>query len=247
MTQDAFLAGVLQALSAAYFLVACAAQCVPSTGKSCSVFFRTHGLCGLLPLIALNQLVTFLLSVPGCPTGYLGPGGNSEHGRFANCTGGAHLYVDTQLFGRSHLFQNPSCQPLYQTGPYDPEGLLNWLMVAATSYLGFLAAASVYHPGGASDRAHLQRLLLLRWGSALMLASVFSGGWILFPDAWIPLNKNLWSLSYVMLSSGLACLVFALVDATVVAPICSWIVRHVESVGRNAILLYVLVSPSSTI
>lgn len=244
------LAGVLQALSVAYVLVATAAQCVPSTGKSRSLFFRTHVLCGLLPLIALNLLVTFLLPVPGCPTGYLGPGGNSEHGRFANCTGGAHLYVDLQLFGRSHLFQNPSCQPLYQTGPYDPEGLLNWLMVAATAYLGFLTAASVFsvpHPGGASDRAHLQRLLTLRWGSALMLASVFSGGWILFPDAWIPLNKNLWSLSYVMLSSGLACLVFALADATVAAPICSWIVRHVESVGRNAILLYVLVRRSITI
>lgn len=206
-------------------------------------------MCGLLPLITLNLLATFLLPVPGCPTGYLGPGGTSEQGRFANCTGGAHLYVDTQLFGRNHLFQSPSCQPLYQTGPYDPEGLINWLMVAATSYLGFLAAASVrsrHHPGGASDRAHLQGVLT-RWGSALILASVFSGGWILFPDAWIPLNKNLWSLSYVMLSSGLACLVFALVDATVVAPISSWIVRHVESVGRNAILLYMLVSPSITI
>jgi len=33
-------------------------------------------------------LITFLLPVPNCPTGYLGPGGKHHHGQYENCTGG---------------------------------------------------------------------------------------------------------------------------------------------------------------
>ncbi len=33
-------------------------------------------------------LITFLLPVPNCPTGYLGPGGKHHHGKYENCTGG---------------------------------------------------------------------------------------------------------------------------------------------------------------
>ena len=39
--------------------------------------------------VSLYSLVTFLLPVPDCPTGYLGPGGLADHGAHYNCTGGA--------------------------------------------------------------------------------------------------------------------------------------------------------------
>ncbi|CAF3898060.1 unnamed protein product, partial [Rotaria sp. Silwood1] len=37
-------------------------------------------------------LITFLLPVPNCPTGYLGPGGKHDHGKYWNCTGG-YYYI----------------------------------------------------------------------------------------------------------------------------------------------------------
>ncbi len=36
-------------------------------------------------------LITFLVEVPNCPTGYLGPGGKHDHGQYWNCTGGEIL------------------------------------------------------------------------------------------------------------------------------------------------------------
>ncbi|KAF1788638.1 hypothetical protein GQ600_26573 [Phytophthora cactorum] len=81
-----------------------------------------HLVLGVLPLVLVNLLLTFTLHVPGCPTGYLGPGGIADGGAYRNCTGGAHLYVDSLVFGLDHIFQSPTCQKRYQTGPYDPKG-----------------------------------------------------------------------------------------------------------------------------
>jgi heparan-alpha-glucosaminide N-acetyltransferase len=53
-----------------------------------SVFrFWLQWLCILLIIIAW-LLITFVLNVPNCPKGYLGPGGKHEHGKYQNCTGG---------------------------------------------------------------------------------------------------------------------------------------------------------------
>lgn len=39
-------------------------------------------------IIIVWLLTTFLLNVPNCPKGYLGPGGKHDHGKYQNCTGG---------------------------------------------------------------------------------------------------------------------------------------------------------------
>jgi predicted acyltransferase len=57
-----------------------------------SVFrFWMQWLCVLLT-ITVWLLLTFLLPVPNCPTGYLGPGGKHDHGQYQNCTGGIIKY-----------------------------------------------------------------------------------------------------------------------------------------------------------
>ena len=37
--------------------------------------------------------VTYLLPVPDCPTGYVGPGGIAEDGKYEKCIGGAAAYI----------------------------------------------------------------------------------------------------------------------------------------------------------
>lgn len=66
-----------------------------------------------LPIIWL--LVTFLLPVPKCPTGYLGPGGIGDFGLHPNCTGGAAAYIDSLVFGPNHIYQTPTCQTVSTT------------------------------------------------------------------------------------------------------------------------------------
>lgn len=41
-------------------------------------------------------------------SGYLGPGGIGDLGKYPNCTGGAAGYIDRLLLGDDHLYQHPS-------------------------------------------------------------------------------------------------------------------------------------------
>ncbi|XP_014784915.1 heparan-alpha-glucosaminide N-acetyltransferase, partial [Octopus bimaculoides] len=87
-------------------------------------------------LLAVHIGITFALPVPGCPTGYLGPGGISEGGQYYNCTGGAAQYVDKMVLGDSHLYQHPTVKEDYKTKiPFDPEGILG---IPTSIFLCFL-------------------------------------------------------------------------------------------------------------
>ena len=57
--------------------------------------------------------------------GYLGPGGLYDNSSVnGSCIGGATGYIDRLVFGKSHLYQNPTPKATYQTAAFDPEGLL---------------------------------------------------------------------------------------------------------------------------
>lgn len=76
----------------------------------------------VISLVSLHTMITFLVEVPGCGKGYLGPGGLHEHGKYFNCTGGVAGYVDRKVFGE-HIYKHPTCQKVYETDVYyDPEG-----------------------------------------------------------------------------------------------------------------------------
>ena len=82
-------------------------------------------------------LLTFLLPLKGCPTGYIGPGGLHENGLHENCTGGAAGLIDRLILGENHVYQSPTCKDTYLTQvPYDPEGLLGCLTSCVLTYLG---------------------------------------------------------------------------------------------------------------
>ncbi len=117
-----------------------------------------------------------------------------------------------------------------QTKTWDPEGLVSTLPAIATTLLGVLAGLWLR---AGHDKARTA-LGLLAAGAALTLLG----------DAWgaaFPVNKSLWTSSYVLLSGGLAAglfgLFYALADglewrAHWTPPLVAW--------GRNAILVFVL-------
>ncbi|MFH1538999.1 MAG: DUF5009 domain-containing protein, partial [bacterium] len=91
-------------------------------------------------------------------------------------------YVDNLLL-RGHLY----------TPAWDPEGILSTIPAISTALMGMLAGhwlRSPARPGG-------KTLGLLLGGAACAGA-----GMIL--NNWFPINKNLWSSSYVLFSGGLA-------------------------------------------
>lgn len=79
------------------------------------------------------------------------------------------------------------------TPTFDPEGLLSTLPAVATCLLGTFAGERLLGDRPPGDRA----TGLLLTGAALVVAGLI---W----DAWFPINKGLWTSSYVLFTGGLA-------------------------------------------
>jgi predicted acyltransferase len=86
----------------------------------------------------------------------------------------------------------------------DPEGLLSTLPAVASTLLGALAGLWMRRPNGRRGSEPLRRMQL---GLALagLLAILAGEIWSL----WFPINKNLWTSSFVLLSAGWTALALA--------------------------------------
>ncbi|CAI9553891.1 unnamed protein product [Staurois parvus] len=158
----------------------------------------------ILALEAAWLCLTLLLPVPECPTGYLGPGGIGDLGKYPNCTGGAAGYIDRLVLGENHIYQHPSSNVIYKTTvPYDPEGILGTLNSIVMAFLGLQAGkVLVFY-----KNQHKQ--IMVRFFTWSVVMGVISA--ILtkcsMNEGFIPVNKNLWSISYV---TTLSCFAFFL-------------------------------------
>ncbi|TNM99731.1 hypothetical protein fugu_012764 [Takifugu bimaculatus] len=149
-----------------------------------------------LIIILLETLwlcVTFLMPVPDCPTGYLGAGGIGDHGLYPNCTGGAAGYIDRWMFG-DNMYRYPTCKEMYQTTqPFDPEGVLGTVNSIVMGFLGMQAGKILLFYRGAN--VHILCRFLL-WAAILGISAAILTK-CTRDEGFIPVNKNLWSLSYV--------------------------------------------------
>lgn len=133
--------------------------------------------------------------------------------------GNLAAYIDRLLFSSAHLYQKT----------FDPEGFLSTLPAIATTLLGNLTGAWLLSQR--SDQKKLQGATL-----AGIIALII--GWI-----WglsFPINKGLWTSSYVLWTGGLALLLLAF---------CYWLIeikqwkswsKPFEIFGLNAIAAYFL-------
>jgi predicted acyltransferase len=86
----------------------------------------------------------------------------------------------------------------------DPEGLLSTLPAVGTTLLGSLAAFWMRRDSGL--RGSRSMLRMQGWLAAAGVAGVAAG--VLW-GLWFPINKNLWTSSYVLLAAGWAALALA--------------------------------------
>ncbi|XP_065909111.1 heparan-alpha-glucosaminide N-acetyltransferase-like [Dysidea avara] len=157
-----------------------------------------------LTLIIIHLMITFLLPVNGCPKGYLGPGGIGDYGEHSGCTGGAARQIDLWVFGYKHIYQHPTCHELYHTGPFEPEGGLGTLNSIALCFMGLQAGKILmFH------QLHKSRIpRMITWGLILGLVGAALSGFQK-NEGWIPINKNLWSLSFILVMGGTAFLLLS--------------------------------------
>lgn len=129
--------------------------------------------------------------------------------------------IDIALLSSDHLYRN---------SPTDPEGLLSTLPATVTVLLGFGIARRLFPIDEELTHAHAWRTTAL--GAALTL-----GGLILSPL--IPLNKPLWSPSYVLFTAGLATAALSSISLLVNLGNARRWFAWLEVFGKNAMTLFV--------
>lgn len=111
---------------------------------------------------------------------------------------------------------------------YDPEGLLSTIPAIASAMLGIFAGALLRTT---NFTPHKKTVYLLLGGAVLLLMGVV---WNIF----FPINKNIWSSSYVLVTAGVSALLLAIFYFIIdVLHLKKWCMSFVW-MGSNAILIY---------
>ncbi|GHE89852.1 acyltransferase family protein [Thalassotalea profundi] len=130
--------------------------------------------------------------------------------------------IDIALWGESHLYQGKGLA-------FDPEGLISSLPAVVSVIFGFEVTRMVSQSQSKNKAIiHLVKIAFVSIVAALI--------W----QFWHPINKSLWTSSYVLVSSGLACLVLAvfiyIIDIkNIEKPIVPLLIY-----GTNPLFIYVL-------
>ncbi|KAG5864759.1 hypothetical protein JTB14_020183 [Gonioctena quinquepunctata] len=236
------LFGVLQRFSVAYFVVSiiciyCMDKLQSQEDKSKLAIFADvlkiwKGWVVVGLILTIHTIIIFIVTATGCPRGYMGPGGMHENRSHEHCIGGATGYIDGLIL-QNHRYQNPTIYGVYEAKPFDPEGIVGCLTTVFQTFIGVQAGTTllVY-------KNHSQRLM--RWFVWAVVTGTFGGILCGFSkeEGFIPVNKNLWSLSFVMVTSCFAFfllgLFYLLIDVKK-----WWSGKPLLFAGMNAILMYI--------
>lgn len=145
-------------------------------------------------------------------------GGSDPYDMMTN----AGTRLDTWLFGSSHLYHG-------EGAAFDPEGLLSTLPAIANVTFGFAAGKWIQEKGKTYEG--LAKLLLVGVVSVLLALS-----W----DWFFPINKKLWTGSYVFLTVGIDCILLAgLTYITDFLGRTKW-TYFFQVFGKNPLFIYLL-------
>jgi predicted acyltransferase len=164
-------------------------------------------------IIAVGLLIVYWLLMTHVPAPGFGVGDLSKEGSLAS-------YVDRRVFG-PHIWK--------QGIVYDPEGILSTMGALATTLFGVLTGNRLR----CNTRTPIEKV------AHMFIAGVCCViiGWIW--NVWFPINKSLWTSSYVFFTGGLALQFLAL---------CYWLIeikgykawtKPFEIFGVNALVLFV--------
>ena len=129
--------------------------------------------------------------------------------------------MDLALLGSNHVYGGFGI-------PFDPEGLLSTLPSIVTVIFGYLAGQLIK---GTLDKNVLVKHLLVMGVMSLFLGLAW--------DVYFPINKPLWTSSYVMYTGGLACIVMGLfIEFIDIRGYQGW-TRPFVVFGMNPMIIYV--------
>lgn len=160
--------------------------------------------------LAVYWVLIKFVPVPGFGTGVLEPLGNLV------------WYIDTNLLHGHTYIAAP-------VPGFDPEGIFSTLTAISTTLFGVLTGHILI-----SEKNHIEKTTgMVVFGSVLILAG-------LIMNYWLPINKNLWTPSYAVFTSGMALIFFVC---------CYWLIdvrgeqkwfKPLQIYGMNALTVFVI-------
>jgi len=136
--------------------------------------------------------------------------------------GNAVLQIDTWLLGEKHLYHGEGLA-------FDPEGLLSTLPAIVNVTAGYFVGKYIQQKGKTYEG-----LTILLLGGAALLFTAYC--WNLT----FPVNKKLWTSSFVLLTIGLDCIIIAALTYIInFKSKTSW-TYFFEVMGRNPLFIYLL-------
>jgi predicted acyltransferase len=175
------------------------------------IFLTTRARTQVIIFVVL--LVVYWLLMTRVPVPGFGSGDLSKEGSLA-------AFIDRWIFG-VHVWA--------QAKVYDPEGLLSTMGAVATTLMGVLTGQRLR----CATRTPLQKVVAMFVAGAACIVA----GWAW--NAWFPINKALWTSSYVLFTGGIALQFLA---------VCYWLIdikgyrawtKPFVIFGVNAIALFV--------
>jgi predicted acyltransferase len=159
-------------------------------------------------------------------------------------TGWFGTRVDLAVFGEPHIYHGEHLNG--KPYAFDPEGLMSTLPAIVQVIFGFLVGDYIRKRGQhieAMDNAAVKGYEIYQTLTILFIAAVA----LLFTGyAWglsFPINKKIWTSSYVCYTTGLAILTLStLIYAIEVRRVRGWYTQFFDVFGKNALFIFALSS-----
>lgn len=156
--------------------------------------------------------------------------------------GEAHIYADvaTSGSGEEVYVSAATCAEFYECDTYDPEGVLGWISAAWMTFLGLQMGRGLRVATGSSEERRSTHFWYLArwlgWGAGCAFVGAALAGFSKEGGP-IPINKNLWSPSFVLVTAAVAmwwlALSYLVVDAARI-----WSGNPFRYMGLNSIVIY---------
>ncbi|MBO9682439.1 MAG: DUF5009 domain-containing protein [Flavisolibacter sp.] len=211
--------GVLQRIAICYFF-----------GSVIVYYLKVRGafLAGLI-LLLLYWLLVYTLGDPVDPY--------SKAGFFGNA-------IDEKILTWPHMY---SGEPYTMNGvvrPFDPEGLMSTIPAIVNVIFGFLVGDYLRKRGKHIQQMQDNAVKGFEIYQTLTVLFVAAVGFMVAGYVWdlsFPVNKRIWTSSYVVLTTGMAIAILStLVYAIEVKGIRNWLTHFFDVFGKNALFVFAL-------
>lgn len=148
--------------------------------------------------------------------------------------------VDRQILGVAHMYKGEGV-------PFDPEGLMSTIPAIVQVILGYLVGDYIQKKSRVPDQAPAAGAFTKdEFGMFPMLTGLFVAGVAMLItgfcwDMVFPINKKIWTSSYVIYTSGLATITIAtMIYLIEIREVRGWLPRFFNVFGKNALFVFAL-------